>query len=148
LIFTMVNYLLDHITYRKDQRGFTLLEVVVALTIAAIALPVLLQAFSEGTRRHSLIENKTTALYLLRLKMSEIEMSDYIEVGSEEGDFGANSRFRWASEVAETEVEGLYEVVITIHWEERGQEVSIERTTYIADRNIEQEEGTAEEMST
>jgi general secretion pathway protein I len=128
------------ITYRKDQRGFTLLEIVVALTIAAMALPALLRAFSQGTRTHSLIENRTTALYLLKLRMSEMEMLGYLEAGSEEGEFGTDSRFGWISEVAETDIEGLYEVTVTVHWQERGQEKSVELTTYMADRSIEQEE--------
>ena len=125
---------------RRDQRGFTLLEVVVALTIAAVALPVLLKTFSEGTKKQSLIENRTTAFYLLRLKMSEIEMLGTPEAGSEEGEFGTDSRFGWISEIAETDTERLYEVIVTVHWQERGRERSIELTTYMADRTIEQEE--------
>ena len=125
---------------RKDQRGFTLLEIVVALTIAAIALPALLRAFSEGTKKHVLIENKTTALYLLKLRMSEIEMLGNLQIGSEEGEFGTNSRFRWSSEVDETDTDGLYQVTVTVYWQEKGKEENIELTTFIADRNIEQEE--------
>ena len=126
--------------HRKDQRGFTLLEIVVALTIAAITLPVLLQTFSRGTKTHSLIENKTTAFYLLRLRMAEIEMLEELESGSEEGEFGTNSRFTWASEVNETDTEGLYEIIVTVIWEERGREKTIELATYIADRAIEQQQ--------
>jgi len=131
-------------TNRKDQRGFTLLEIVVALTIAAIALPALLKAFSEGTKTHSIIENRTTAFYLLKLKMSEIEMMGELEVGSDEGDFGDDSRFQWTADIAETDTEGLYEVTVTLNWPERGQEQAIELTTYLADRNIEQQEELAQ----
>lgn len=111
-----------------------------ALTIASISLPVLLRAFSEGTKKQSLIENRTTALYLLKLRMSEIEMLEELEVGSEEGEFGSDSRFQWTSDIAESDTEGLYEVTVTINWQERGQERSVELTTYLADKNIEQEE--------
>lgn len=125
---------------RKNQQGFTLLEIVVALAIAAIALPVLLRAFSEGTKKHSLIENKTTALYLLKLKMSEIEMLGELEAGSEDGEFGSGSRFEWTSDIADTDTEGLYEVTVAVIWQERGQEQTVELTTYIADKYIEREE--------
>ena len=124
--------------HRKDQRGFTLLEIVVALTVAAIALPALLQAFSRGAKAHSLIENKTTAFYLLRLRMSEIEMLSEMEAGSEEGEFGEDSRFTWASDIAETDTKGLYEITVTVNWEERGREKSIQMATFIADKSIEQ----------
>lgn len=120
----------------KNQNGFTLLEVVVALAIAAIALPMLLRAFSDGTKRYSLIENRTTALYLLRLKMAEIEMNGYSALASEEGDFGTDSRFKWASEVVDTEIDGLKEVTVIVTWQERGQEKSIQLSTYMSDRSM------------
>jgi general secretion pathway protein I len=124
----------------NNQRGFTLLEIVVALTIAAIALPVLLRSFSEGTKRQSLIENKTTALYLLKLRMSEVEMLGDLQVGSEEGEFGSNSRFSWATDIAESDTDGLYEVTVAVSWQERGQQKTVELITYMADKNIEQPE--------
>ncbi len=126
-------------TCRSGQQGFTLLEIIVALTIAAIALPALLQAFSQGTKNQSLIENKTTALYLLKLKMGEIEMLGEIETGSEDGEFGSNSRFQWTSDIVESDTDGLYEVTVTVNWQERGQEETVELMTYLADRNIERE---------
>lgn len=126
-------------TYRSGQRGFTLLEIIVALTIAAIALPPLLQAFSQGTKNQSLIENKTTALYLLKLKMGEIEMLGEIEAGSEDGEFGSDSRFQWSSDIAESDTEGLYEVTVTVNWQERGHDEAVELMTYLADRTIERE---------
>ena len=130
---------------KNNQCGFTLLEVVVALTIAAIALPVLLQSFSEGTKNQSLIENKTTALYLLKLRMSEIEMMGELDPGSEEGEFDTDSLFQWSSDISESDTEGLYEVTVTVNWQERGQERSVELTTYLADRTIErQTESTTE----
>lgn len=129
---------------RKNNSGFTLLEIVVALTIAALALPPLLRAFSEGTRNQSVIENRTTALYLLRLRMAEIEMVEVLETGSEDGEFGTDSRFTWTSDISETDTDGLYEVMVTVNWEERGQQMNTQLTTYIADKNIEQEETTGQ----
>jgi len=128
---------------KKVQGGFSLLEVVVALTIAAIVLPVLIRAFSLGMRNQALIENRTTALYLLKLRMSEIEMLEEHETGTEDGEFGTNSRFKWSSDTSETNTERLYQVSVTVYWQERGREKSVELTTYIADKNIEQEEVTA-----
>ncbi len=125
--------------YSGHQQGFTLLEIIVALTIAAIALPALLQAFSQGTKNQSLIENKTTAIYLLKLKMGEIEMLGEIEAGSDDGEFGSNSRFQWTSDIAESDTEGLYEVTVTVNWQERGQDEAVELMTYLADRTIERE---------
>ena len=75
--------------------------------------------------------------------MSEIEMLGEIEAGSEDGEFGANSLFQWSSDISETDTEGLFEVVVTVNWQERGQERGVELTTYLADRTIEREEEAA-----
>jgi general secretion pathway protein I len=139
----MIRRFCHNIARRKVQGGFSILEVVVALAIAAIVLPVLIRAFSQGTRNQALIENRTTALYLLKLRMSEIEMLGELEAGTEEGEFGTNSRFSWSSDIAESNTEGLYQVAVTVLWQERGKERSVELTTYIADKNIEQEEENA-----
>jgi general secretion pathway protein I len=128
------------ITFLRNNKGFTLLEIVVAMAIAAMTLPGLLRAFSDGVRSYSLIENKTTAYYLLRLKMGQVEMAGYPEVGSDEGDFGTDSRFKWATEVTESDTEGLREVKVTILWQERGQERTILLSTYMSDRSIEQQQ--------
>lgn len=126
---------------KHDKRGFTLLEVVVAITIAAIAFPTLLQAFSNGAKQRSIIENRITAIFLLRLRMAEIESAGYSALASEEGDFGTDSRFKWSSEVKDTEIEGLKEVTVTITWQERGKDQSVSLTTYMADRSLQQEQG-------
>jgi general secretion pathway protein I len=139
----MIRRFCHNITHKRIQGGFSILEVVVALTIAAIVLPVLIRSFSQGTRNQALIENRTTALYLLKLRMSEIEMLGELEAGTEEGEFGSDSRFGWSSDIAESNTEGLYQVTVTVFWQERGQEKSVELSTYIADKNIEQEEETA-----
>ena len=59
---------------QKEKDGFTLVEILVTLTILAAALPALLQAFTAATRNQALSDNSTTALYLLKFRMAEIEM--------------------------------------------------------------------------
>lgn len=127
---------------RNNNKGFTLLEIVVALAIAAMALPALLRTFSEGIRNYSVIEKKTTAYYLLKLKIGQVEMAGYPDVGSEDGDFGDDSLFKWATEVTETETDGLREIIVTISWQERGQDRSIQLSTFMADRSIEEQDQT------
>jgi len=125
---------------RRNVNGFTLIEVVVALTIAALAFPALLKAFSQGVNTYSIIENKTTAYYLLRLKMGQVEMTGYPETGRTDGDFGNDSLFKWSTEVTDTDTDGLREVNVVITWDEKGREKSLQLSTYMADRSIQQQE--------
>ena len=117
--------------------GFTLVEILVTLTVLSVALPVLMYSFRNAAQGQALSENRTTAVYLLKLRMAEIELGGYPDIGDEGGEFGENSRFRWSSsvqDVASEEIENLRHITVTIMWQEQGKEKSISMITYMADR--------------
>ena len=125
----------------KEKNGFTLVEILVTLTILSAALPALLQAFTSATRNQGLSDNSTTALYLLKFRMSEIEMSGYPDVGQETDEFGENTRYRWRSvveDIESEEVENIRRVMVTITWQHRNRERSMSMSTFIADRQMPQ----------
>jgi general secretion pathway protein I len=68
-------------------RGFTLLEVLVAFTILAVALVALLRAFSSGLRGLDAAEAATAAVQHARSKIEEIGSVIPLEPGLHEGDF-------------------------------------------------------------
>lgn len=126
-----------------DENGFTLLEIVVALAILSLALPALLRAFTEAAKGQALAENRTTALYLLKFRMAAIEAEGYPDIGEADGEFGEDSRFRWRSDVQDVEseeIEGLRLVTVTVTWQERGKERLLSTSTYLADRQMPQEQ--------
>ena len=130
----------------KYTDGFTLIEILVSLTILAIALPPLLRVFSESGTRSASSENETTAVNLLKYKMAEIEMMGYPEgTGEDEGEFGEGSRFRWTSRIEETDTEGLLLISVTVNWLEMGKDKSMTMNTYMADRTFPEEETTQEQ---
>ena len=127
----------------KEKNGFTLVEILVTLTILSAALPALLQAFTSATRNQGLSDNSTTALYLLKFRMAEIEMSGYPDVGQETDEFGENTRYRWRSvveDIQSEEVENIRRVMVTITWQHRNRERSMSMSTFIADRQMPQGE--------
>ena len=125
----------------KEKDGFTLVEILVTLTILAAVLPALLQAFTTAARNQGLSDNSTTALYLLKFRMAEIEMEGYPDVGEETGEFGENTRYGWRSVVQDIEsedVENIRSVQVTVTWLHRNRERSMSMNTYIADRQMPQ----------
>ena len=120
-----------------EKNGFTLVEILVTLAILAAVLPALLNVFTSAARNQALSDNSTTALYLLKFRMAEIEMSGYPEVGEQSGEFGENSRYSWSSVVADIdseEVENVRRVQVTVAWQHRSRERSMSMTTFVADR--------------
>jgi type II secretion system protein I len=135
-----MNQLITHSTSEKKD-GFTLVEILVTLTILTAILPALLQAFTTAARNQGLSDNSTTALYLLKFRMAEIEMEGYPDVGQETGEFGENTRYLWRSvveDIESEEVENIRRVVVTVTWQHRNRERSMSMSTFIADRQMAQ----------
>lgn len=127
----------------EEKNGFTLVEVLVTLAILAAVLPALLQAFSSAARNQGLADNSTTALYLLKFRMAEIEMDGYPDTGEENGEFGENTRYHWRSiveDIDSEDVENIRRVQVTVTWIHRNRERSMSMSTYIADRQMPQEQ--------
>jgi general secretion pathway protein I len=97
--------------------GFTLLEVMVAIAILAIALVAVLRSqahtvFVAGEARLS-----TTASLLAQSKLAEIESN---RQDSTQGDFGEDfPNYSWETSIRKTELKQLREVILTIKWQEQ-----------------------------
>ena len=104
---------------KKDPlyTGFTLLEVMVAMAILAIALVAVLRSqahtvFVAGEARLS-----TTASLLAQSKLAEIESN---REDSTQGDFGEDfPNYSWETSIRKTELKQLREVILTIKWQEQ-----------------------------
>lgn len=71
----------------RGAEGFTLLEVLIAFTILAVALTALVQAFSQGLRASTVAEDRATAVLLARSKLAEVGRSIPLEEGKRGGDY-------------------------------------------------------------
>ena len=124
------------------ENGFTLIEILVTLTILTLTMPAIVRTFGQAQREHALSENKTTALYLLKYQMALIESEGFPEIGSESGEFGEGSRYTWTSEITDVEseeIEGLRSINLTVIWQEQGKEKSISVATLMSDRQLPQQ---------
>lgn len=73
---------------KNQGAGFTLLEVMVAMAIIAIALTAVLGSQSQGVSLANEAKFNTTAPLLAQSKMAEIEMADPADFADDSGDFG------------------------------------------------------------
>jgi general secretion pathway protein I len=82
--------------------GFTLLEVMVSVTIIGIALVTLIGSQSQSISLAGISRFETTAALLARQKMTELVNGGFTDLVSSEGDFGdAYSMFHWQAAVSE-----------------------------------------------
>lgn len=111
-------------TVRRHHAGFTLIEVMLALSIFTMAALAALQVASEHLRSISMIEERTFATMVASNRMAEVHISD--NWPPEDGASGqmqmAERNWFWRQQVVETVTDGLREVTIVVSTEEGGAE--------------------------
>lgn len=110
---------------QQSEYGFLLMEVMIAISMIAIALTVALGLQSRSISLASEAKFTTTASLLAQKKIAEIEATPLDEITSESGDFGEDfPDYQWALEINNTdlfqqeEVAGrLKKIDLDIFWE-------------------------------
>lgn len=118
-------------TDRNRNAGFTLLEVMIALAIVAIALVSLLGLANRSIAVQERLQRMTRGTLLAQEKMTEIELASEAKTliyEPAEGVFAEPfSDFRWRLEFIETPLPVVTQVTITVAWgaEERNEAVDL-----------------------
>jgi prepilin-type N-terminal cleavage/methylation domain-containing protein len=86
----------DH-RWSKSSSGFTLLEVLVALTIVGLGVVTLLQIFSLGLRLQARSNVRTEAIVQGARIMDELLARKKLDEGSDRGKLGADGR--WTAQI-------------------------------------------------
>ena len=84
-------------TNKRSEKGFTLLEVVVALAILGITLTVIIELFAGGLRLARTSKEYTKAISYAHTKMEDIGSRQNIEEGVSEGEF--DDVYHWRVEM-------------------------------------------------
>jgi len=106
---------------KKFNSGYTLIEVLVAMVILALALSVLLQIFSGGLRNISISDDYTRAVLIAKTQLSSASALASLSTGSSDGI--SDEKFRWTRTIenyqysADTDLPlDAYTVTIEVEW--------------------------------
>ena len=106
-------------------RGFTLLELLVALTLFAVVGGSLLKLFHSGLRTARLAGDQAHAVLLARSKLTELQAYPALQPGALSGDF--DEGYRWEAILVQAPDVGvtgetsrgplhLLDLVLTVSW--------------------------------
>ena len=119
---------------QTKSEGFTLLEVMLAVAIAAVALFGIAMSVCRCTDSAKAVSGHSAAYDLLDDKLREFANPTNYVAGVSTGDFGdANPGFEWKRDVGsdDSQLTGLYRQTITVTWGNR--ELSVESMLYAPD---------------
>ena len=123
--------MVDH--SNQPNSGFTLLEVLVAVAILAIAMVAILKANVQSLDTLTRSRETSTASLLAASKLAEVEAAGAVNWSELRGDFAEDyPDYTWEVETSSTEVEGLVRVAVIVQrgGAAPGSEVRIEELLY------------------
>ncbi|MFQ5544256.1 MAG: type II secretion system protein [Nitrospiria bacterium] len=118
----------------SGERGFTLLEIMVALALLSISLVILLGLRNRDVALSERARQITEATILARQRITAVSVAGFPDLGKSDGDFGEDfPRYRWAQEIKQTFFEEVRELILSVRWKEGKREEEIQFTTYLFD---------------
>lgn len=114
------------------QYGFTLIETMVSLVVLSVGLVAVWNVLAMSSLAGQQDANTRVALMLADNMLTEMSLSPIKQLGRQQGRFdGPYQRYTWTSEVESSPVDGLTQVVVRVHWQQRGQQRTVTLATLL-----------------
>jgi general secretion pathway protein I len=116
---------------RATRRGFTLIEVLVALAIAAIGLASVLAVVTNSARNSVYLRDKTFASWIAQNRITELRIGTTMpSVDKTNGDLEyAGQKWKWEQTVTQTEVPGMRRIDVAVRFAEAPAENALATVT-------------------
>ena len=103
-------------TQLTSSKGFTLIEVMVALAIVAFSLTAIGASMNQMIDAANSMRERTYASWIAQNKITELRLANAKpEISSSSGDVTyANSDWEWQAVVSETGVENFYRIDVSV----------------------------------
>jgi general secretion pathway protein I len=104
-------------THSRQQRGFTLLEVLIALAIVAMSVGALLGTITSSASNVIYLKDKTLAEWVALNRLTEVRIDQQMPgKGKRSGNsVMAGQRWEWQEEVIELPIKGMFRIEVRAH---------------------------------
>src|SRR5262245_60312411 len=114
------------------SKGFTLLEVMIAIGILGIAMVMLIGLRNREIDLNSYARDLTNASILAESKITEWELKNFPDPQEAAGDFDeTNPEFKWRVIVSPTPFDDLRELKVIVTWKRGSRDEALDLTTYL-----------------
>ena len=129
-------YLQNRPSQLSRDKGFTLIEILVAMAILGICLVTIMQLFSGGLKSSNVSDEYTRAIFHAREKMEEMLLAKELTEEALAGDFGDG--FEWNAEISRVQLSeeedakipvNTYTVKVQVQWSEGRHRKNFEIST-------------------
>jgi general secretion pathway protein I len=102
---------------RHGVRGFTLLEVLIALAVLALSMGAVIKATSDYTGNQSYLRDRTMAIWVARNILVQYQVSgEWLSVGERKGtEEMGNQEWRWLARISQTEESELRRMDVEVY---------------------------------
>lgn len=112
--------------------GFTLMEILAALLLIGLILPVAMKGVSLASMLASDSARKYEALDLAETRLAEILLQKDWQSSSESGTFEDEyDQYHWMMEVSDWTVAGLKQIDLVVYWQQRNRQRNVTLSTLI-----------------
>jgi len=119
----------------SGSRGFTLLEIMIALAIISIAMVSLLALANRSVRVHERLQRITEATLLAQQVMAETEVKashGTLSKSASNGVFSEpNEQYRWRIDFTGTPLPSVQMVTVTVLWGDEKRNELVDLTSFI-----------------
>jgi len=110
---------------RKAAKGFTLLEVLIALSVLAIALGAIIQSVAATTNNVGYLRDRTLAHWVAMNKVTELQVgtNDWPALGNTDGTYElANYEWYWKVSVVEAGLKDIRRLEVEVRRDRDGKQ--------------------------